>query len=256
MNPFLVRYRVEGLCAAQLRYVRGSRRCQLTAIGRKGTSFCSVPMAELHAKGLGNAAHGRSARLGGLVSRQELEGLTGTVIAGPDHQGFYHMKMMIEEGELDTVVVSAENITLRLRRSALPELARSTGSELPEAPLELEGVSFLASMASRSRPESLEQAEPNARPKVQFCPTVSVEPISARSSRVVSLSAAAAECLLASGDVSQHALTEVFVTDDCSGRDQKFEDLDNELSKYREGSGVAPRLASTQALGPPLQQKS
>lgn len=76
MNPFLVRYRVEGLCAAQLRYVRGSRRCQLTAIGRKGTSFCSVPMAELHAKGLGNAAHGRSARLGGLVSRQELEGAT------------------------------------------------------------------------------------------------------------------------------------------------------------------------------------
>ena len=92
----------------------------------------------------------------------------------------------------------------------MPELARSTGSELPEAsalaavahfnracdvlrsklrprkaPLELEGVSFLAavpvrevgtgcsenavageaSMASRSRPESLEQAEPNARPK-------------------------------------------------------------------------------------------
>ncbi|OLP98991.1 Thermostable beta-glucosidase B [Symbiodinium microadriaticum] len=139
---------------------------------------------------------------------QLCRGLTGTVIAGPDHQGFYHMKMMIEEGELDTVVVSAENITLRLRRSALPELARSTGSELPEAPLELEGVSFLASMASRSRPESLEQAEPNARPKVQFCPTVSVEPISARSSRVVSLSAAAAECLLASGDVSQHALTE------------------------------------------------
>eukprot|EP00439_Symbiodinium_sp_Y106_P027197 s5614_g3.t1 len=77
MNPFLARY-----SSVQLRYVRGSRRCvrhfrctrpssfcdfvcEFTAIGRKGTSFCSVPMAELHARGLGNAAHGRSARLGG-----------------------------------------------------------------------------------------------------------------------------------------------------------------------------------------------
>lgn len=251
MNPFLARY-----SSVQLRYVRGSRRCEFTAIGRKGTSFCSVPMAELHARGLGNAAHGRSARLGGLVSRQELEGLTGTVIAGPDHQGLYQMKMMIEDGELDTVVVNAENITLRLRRSALPELAQSVPAESHEAPLELEGVPFLAAVHQATRPSSTSPQRASARPKVRFCPTVSVEPISARSSRVVSLSAAAAECLVASGDVSQHALTEVSITEDCSGRDQKFEDLDNELSKYREGSGVASRLASTLALDPPLQKKS
>eukprot|EP00439_Symbiodinium_sp_Y106_P048904 s5143_g6.t1 len=191
-----------------------------------------------------------------LVSRQELEGLTGTVIAGPDHQGLYQMKMMIEDGELDTVVVNAENITLRLRRSALPELAQSVPAESHEAPLELEGVPFLAAVHQATRPSSTSPQRASARPKVRFCPTVSVEPISARSSRVVSLSAAAAECLVASGDVSQHALTEVSITEDCSGRDQKFEDLDNELSKYREGSGVASRLASTLALDPPLQKKS
>ncbi|CAE7818553.1 bglB [Symbiodinium sp. CCMP2592] len=173
------------------------------------------------------------------------------------------MKMMIEEGELDTVVVNAENITLRLRRSALPELARSTPSESHEAPLELEGATSGPQIGSTSPAERAAEpgAEPgaeraSARPKVRFCPTVSVEPISARSSRVVSLSAAAAECLVASGDVSQHALTEVSITENCSGRDQKFEDLDNELSKYREGSGVASRLAFTLALGPPRQKKS
>eukprot|EP00439_Symbiodinium_sp_Y106_P051614 s5143_g6.t2 len=143
-----------------------------------------------------------------LVSRQELEGLTGTVIAGPDHQGLYQMKMMIEDGELDTVVVNAENITLRLRRSALPELAQSVPAESHEAPLELEGVPFLAAVHQATRPSSTSPQRASARPKVRFCPTVSVEPISARSSRVVSLSAAAAECLVASGDVSQHALTE------------------------------------------------
>ncbi|CAJ1377142.1 unnamed protein product [Effrenium voratum] len=79
-----------------------------------------------------------------------------------------------------------------------------------------------------------------------------------RPSRVVSLSPAAVEVLVAAGDVAEHAVTEVTelepeeVNDaavsaemaaEASERDRKFEDLDTELALYCEAS-VAARLAA------------
>ncbi|CAK9028737.1 unnamed protein product [Durusdinium trenchii] len=228
MNPFLARFSIEGLRASQLG-LASDHNGGLTAIGRKNTSFCSVPLVELHEKGCGQAAHGRSARLGGLATRPELEGLTGTIIAGPDRRGQYSLKMMLEEGELDTVTANAENITLRVRRGNLSELLEQPQVKAKEPQLS-EGVPFLAALyydvkplpttkpdeapesELASKPAKHEEAarEPKSkkRPK-RKARARPASPRPSRPSRLVSLSPEAAAALVAAGDVSQHALTEV-----------------------------------------------
>ena len=235
MNPILARFSVEGLCASQLSSAT-ARNCGLTALGRKNSSFCSVPLAELHARGCGHRTHGRSARLGGLAKRPDLEGLTGTVIAGPDRQGQYCLKMMLEEGELDTVTADAENITLRVRRGALAELVLqgtqvdAKEPSIPDRPSE--GVPFLAALyhdvklpgkgsEGRKDGEKTADSKPNAEKLVNKAhvrrpspsPREAEDLRPPRPSRLVSLSPQAAVALVAAGDVPEHAITEAWPND-------------------------------------------
>eukprot|EP00434_Breviolum_minutum_P013735 symbB.v1.2.012112.t1/scaffold830.1/size159233/5 len=169
---------------------------------------------------------------GGLAKRPDLEGLTGTVIAGPDRQGQYCLKMMLEEGELDTVTADAENITLRLRRGALAELVLhgtqvdAKEPSIPDRPFD--GVPFLAALyhdvklpgkgsEGRKDGEKTADSKPNAeklankahvrRPSPSPREAEDLRP--PRPSRLVSLSPQAAVALVAAGDVPEHAITEV-----------------------------------------------
>eukprot|EP00931_Biecheleriopsis_adriatica_P081317 TRINITY_DN54643_c0_g1_i1.p1 TRINITY_DN54643_c0_g1~~TRINITY_DN54643_c0_g1_i1.p1 ORF type:complete len:394 (+),score=93.00 TRINITY_DN54643_c0_g1_i1:59-1240(+) len=165
MNPFLTHYSIDGLRAAQLRAVDPDKDCGFTAVGRKGTSMCSVPLEELHVRGRGGAAQGRSARLGGLSDRPDLEGLTGTVVRGPDARGEYIVNVLVEESGSDSVAVPAENVTLRVRRGALAELSSGAAGAAKVAAPHARGelVPFLAAMSQEAHQEkALGEEEPSS----------------------------------------------------------------------------------------------
>eukprot|EP00927_Polykrikos_kofoidii_P056856 TRINITY_DN50943_c0_g1_i1.p1 TRINITY_DN50943_c0_g1~~TRINITY_DN50943_c0_g1_i1.p1 ORF type:complete len:456 (+),score=70.99 TRINITY_DN50943_c0_g1_i1:136-1503(+) len=126
INPLLLRRIVDGLRAVQIRAVatvgEEAVAAALGAVGRPGSTMCSVPLVPLHRKSLGGNATGCSARLGGLGSRIDLNGLTCTVICGPNSQGQYNVELSLDEGEQSIVIVRPECLTLRLRRSALGRL--------------------------------------------------------------------------------------------------------------------------------------
>lgn len=134
MNPSLVRRIVDDLPAAQLRPCGGpavagggggaaasveAAAAVLGAVCRPGSTMCSVPLVELHRKSLAHNAAGCSARLQGLGSRLELNGLTCTVLWGPNDQGQYTVELSLDEVEQSVVIVRPECLTLRVRRSAL-----------------------------------------------------------------------------------------------------------------------------------------
>lgn len=275
MNPFLKKIRANGVYASELRLVDAGKDCGLTAVGRKGASMCSVPLAEIHALGCGQSAQGRAARLGGLSARPDLEGLTGTVVGGPDPAGQFTVRVQLEEKELDTALVSADNITLRVRRSALPELVANTTVGQTGA-IGGGAVPFLSSvwhLDPRSREpsqagsqeassEDMEEEESELQNK-----TSTQRASQQRPSRLVSLSPAAAAALVASGQIVPGAASEASAvsmptqeqekkgTKEAeaakASRDRKFEALDAELALCCETEHLTSRIPFTQALGHP-----
>ncbi len=114
--PFLTRQRVVGLRAAQLYPCTADDDEGLTVVCKLGAAMCAVPLAELHARGLGMNVEGRSARLGGLASRQDLHGAC-TITRGPDDDGRYTVGC-----KSAVLFVRPECLTLWIRRDALWEL--------------------------------------------------------------------------------------------------------------------------------------
>lgn len=253
MNPFLLKQTVRGLRATDmLPCASGERR--LTTVGRTGSSMCSVPLAELHLRGLGPNAEGRYARLGGLASRPDLNGLTCTVLRGPDQSGRYTVEVALEEGDESLLVVRPECLTLRIRQGSLSELTARTSASWgrPNALL----LGEVVDPSPQSTELSVEQvgsnpgvrlALPVSRPQRQpsgLQPLEEQRPSSFRSTPHMSAAAAAAlagearraeaRMVPAKASAAEVQMEERQVEQQeavLSARDRKFEALDAELAR-------------------------
>jgi len=262
MNPALVLYTADGLKASQLRLCVDDSNSALSAVGRPGSSMCSVPMTELHLHGFGPNAKGRSARLGGLGSRPELNGLTCTILWGPDDKGQYTVELSLEEGDHSVLIVQPDCLTLRIRRGSLQELTAEVHT-LPQARPMKAGNSLGEVVAPANHGGS--QDEMQQEKPATSSPTVK-PPRKAKSEPDVEISTpspprispAALAALAAASTASKSPPRK----DD--ERDRKFEELDAELSRccsvdFAEVESPAALLLATPALGktwPTLERSS
>jgi len=292
MNPFLAVQTLH-LDAGDLLPCGVDEDAGLSAVGRPGSTMCSVPLAELHCKGLGPNAEGRSARLGGLASRPDLEGLTCMVLFGPNEKGRYTVQVLLEEEDPTVLLVRPECLTLRIRRGALRELlvdgvAAATGghrrsrsssalsAEVVEASAEhclesrrMVGKSLVASQQARSSPPQhrrsalAQESVPNLAAADCGC---SKALATANNSDSASDSSGhhTAVCASTTASRASAAAAAALAAAGQAARDRKFEALDADLASCCVGGSggevadgpVAARLPSAQALGLPPQQQA
>eukprot|EP00811_Abedinium_folium_P033367 NODE_6336_length_1681_cov_5.799871.p1 GENE.NODE_6336_length_1681_cov_5.799871~~NODE_6336_length_1681_cov_5.799871.p1 ORF type:complete len:428 (-),score=136.08 NODE_6336_length_1681_cov_5.799871:299-1582(-) len=222
MNPFLVRQAVHGLTPSQLRPATANAEDVLGAVSRPGVSMCSVPMAVMHRMGLGPNARGRPARLGGLrSSAKEYNGLTGTVLWGPDEAGRYAVEVSLAEGANTMLSVAAECLTVRARRAVLAELVVKPAAA-GAAPNLMAGTDGTAS--SLQDDAERERAEGEAFFDKLDQVAVAAPPKALRPPRPSPPATPEAEELAAA-------------------RERKFNALDNDIGAHREEPNLAARFA-------------
>jgi len=239
LNPFLVQRRLTGVKAAEMRPCADSEGAGLSAVGRPGASMCSVPLAELDQRGLGPNAAGRYARIGGLSSRPDLNGLTCTVLGGPTDQGRYSVELAMEDEGNSILLLRPDCLTLRLRRGVLQELVAPVAGRRPAV-----AAAPVRNQVAAAEPDPVHAEEESDEEEQQEADPRADAPRGQRSSSAAREGVASSTGRTSARNKASPAATAALEAAARAARERKFDELDAYLARCCADEKDAPGLAN------------